>query len=92
MKILQNKKGDGLSLNVIVMAVIAVLVLAVLSFIFINNIQQTDKGLRSCASNECVTSASQCSGEFPIPVPQACQTGGGSTGNFCCVAIGSNGN
>jgi hypothetical protein len=88
MKLFQHKKGDGLSLNVIVMAVIAVLVLAVLSFIFINNIQQTDQGLKSCASNQCVTSASQCGGEYPIPVPQACNDGGGSEGNYCCVKLG----
>lgn len=44
------KKGD-LSINIVIIAVIALLVLVVLSYIFIGKIGQTRKGIDKCANS-----------------------------------------
>ncbi|MFO8016840.1 MAG: hypothetical protein R6U32_07095 [Candidatus Woesearchaeota archaeon] len=48
------KKGD-LSINIVIIAVIALLVLVVLSYIFVGKISQTRQGIDSCenAGGEC---------------------------------------
>lgn len=43
------KKGD-LSINIVIIAVIALLVLVVLSYIFVGKISQTRKGIDSCSN------------------------------------------
>lgn len=57
-----NKKGQGLSLNVIIIAVLALLVLVVLSVIFIGRLGVFTKGVSSCEEqpNHLCTSDSGC--------------------------------
>ena len=45
-----NKRGQGMPMNVIIIAAIALLVLVVLSIVFVNNIAGTNKELGSCES------------------------------------------
>lgn len=59
------KKGD-LSLNVIVIAILALLVLVVLAMIFTGRLAGFTKDVKSCASLKsaaCVTDASECGGD-----------------------------
>ena len=44
-----NRKAQGLSLNVIIIAVLALLVLIVLSILLLNRMTKTDKDLKACA-------------------------------------------
>jgi hypothetical protein len=60
------KKGQGLSLNAIIVATLALLVLVVLAMIFTGRIGNFTKEARSCStlgSAGCVTDSSECSGE-----------------------------
>ncbi|PIN86111.1 hypothetical protein COV19_06460 [Candidatus Woesearchaeota archaeon CG10_big_fil_rev_8_21_14_0_10_44_13] len=47
------KKGD-LSINIVIIAVIALLVLVVLSYIFVGKISQTRKGIDKCENSGAV--------------------------------------
>ncbi|PLW79522.1 hypothetical protein C0585_07440 [Candidatus Woesearchaeota archaeon] len=50
------KKGQGMSMNVIIIAVLALLVLVILSVIFTTKMRDTRKNVDSCENNggECV--------------------------------------
>ncbi len=86
MKLIHNTKGDGLSLNVIVIAVIAILVLVVLAVIFFNQMGTFDRGVTSC-SGQCVLEANSCQSQTPIAIPMSCELPGGGSGNYCCTAM-----
>jgi hypothetical protein len=59
-----STKGQGMPLNVIIIAVICLLVLIVLIFIFTGKTGQFSKGVDTCASRGgvCQTSAETCNG------------------------------
>ena len=78
-----NKKGQGISLNVIIIAAIALLVLVILSVIFMGRM-----GIWSTKSKECSSATGgagacmeACGGEYPTPIDiYECPTG-----QQCCV-------
>ncbi len=62
----KSKKGQGISLNAIIVATLALLVLVVLAMIFTGRIGVFTKEAKSCntlGSASCVTDASDCSAE-----------------------------
>lgn len=85
MHINQNKKGDGLSLNVIILAVIALLILIVLSVILLRGTGNFNKGVNACDGG-CVFEKVECAQGY-VGIPSSCTTLGGQKGNFCCTNI-----
>lgn len=91
-------KGE-ISMNVIVMAVIALLILVVLAFITLRNTGNFSDGIAACSrgSDYCVTDTSRCAGfeqQFNtpfVPVKKSCRSGNtaGSDSTYCCEPIGS---
>jgi len=81
-----NKRGDGLSLNVIVLAVLALLILVILSFIVLRGTGTFNTGVSSC--DACVSDKNQCDAGY-VPVPSTCHIGGasGPQGSYCCTGI-----
>ncbi len=86
-----NKRGDGLSLNVIILAVIALLVLIVLSYMVINNTGKFNKGVNSCGSNSrCVPDKDACTEPGEVAIPSGCTeglSGNSGAGGYCCTKI-----
>ena len=78
-----TKRGE-LSLNVIVMATIAVLVLVVLSYIFINGAKIGNDGLLSCTSKQGVCQVNACDKETHVTMNWQCPKQG-STTQICCI-------
>lgn len=70
MKIIKNKKGAELPLNVIIIAAIALIVLIIIVFIFTGRISIFGKGLEDCISktgHEC--SSQDCDIKTQVPIP-----------------------
>lgn len=82
------KKAE-LSLNVIVMAVIAILILVILSYIVLNGTQNYNRGIEQC-STACVVDGAECTAQgYRSSVPMSCPLVPGNpaagTGNACCI-------
>lgn len=84
-----NKKAIELSMNLIIITVIALLVLVVVIYIFGSRSSQFSTGLSDCATKQgsCVLSSSSCPG--PIISGTSCEkdSKGEPTGKVCCVKI-----
>jgi len=80
-----NKSGEGLSLSTIVVAILALLVLVILSVIFMNSIGTANKGFQAC-DGVCLVSKSDCQQGW-VAIPRKCDAGGGSSGAYCCVPL-----
>lgn len=86
------KKGD-LSINIVIIAVIALLVLVVLSYIFIGKISQTRKGIDKCenAGGSC---KAQCNTDTERQLDKDCNNNGNEDYNegpiqdgICCLRV-----
>ena len=85
-----QKRGQGLSLNVIIIAALALLVLVVLSMIFTGKIGGWTKVQNQCASNggNCLSDASACTGENARVMGQyTCPNA--EQGDVCCLSLGN---
>jgi len=82
----KNKKAQGLSLNAIVIAVLALGVLVVLLLIFSGNIGGISKNLGSCLTKggECAKSG-QCPPTRPIPLFVTGDCEQANPKNLCCI-------
>lgn len=84
-----NKRGQGLSLNLVVVGIIAVLVLVVIAFIFSSQAGEVNRQLSSCSSKlpggQC-TLQSDCTGPF-VSDDQCVETVG--PGAVCCGSVGN---
>ena len=81
-----NKKAE-LSLSIIVMAVIALLILIVLSYITLKGTGNFSVGVNSCNSGEeCVVDKAACEIPFKydVAVPKSCRTQSEVKGKYCC--------
>lgn len=87
MNILQ-KKAQGMSINVIIIAVLALLVLVVLAFIFTGKIGKFTQATANCESisgNECEYT---CSSGYVKDSTRGCfDKDNEPTGEVCCVPI-----
>jgi len=86
------KKGDGLSMNVMIVAVLCVIVLVVLVIIFVNGTGKAQKQLDSCLGGSvCINDENVCvneKGEKGVTVASECKTKSGGDGKFCCATSG----
>lgn len=76
------KKAQGLSLNVIILAAIALLVLIILAVVFSSRMGKFSSGLEDCGSKggTPVTQASACGDFAPVPMKD-------ETYKYCCLNI-----
>ena len=74
-----NKKAQGISLNVIIIAVLALIVLVVLVIIFTGSTGDVSQDIKSCRGPvfECVDDQAKCDGLESFKCP---------TGKKCCHA------
>ena len=82
------KRGQGLPLNTIIIAVIVLVVLVVLIVIFTGRISAFGKSLDTCPSGQdrCVNTANECDGVNEVAIPMNCKTDPGI--DYCCTKIG----
>tara|TARA_B100000315_G_scaffold253510_1_gene292416 strand:+ start:3616 stop:3867 length:252 start_codon:yes stop_codon:yes gene_type:complete len=82
-----DKKGQGISINVIIVAAIALLVLVILSVIFIGRVDIFSKRSSDCSSYGGASACQDsCGGDFPTPYPTySCAT----EGEVCCIKVGA---
>jgi len=79
-----NKKGSEMSMNVIIIAAIALLILVILSVMIINSGGKINEGT-SCVGGNCMYEADcEAQGGFANPAS------GCSDGEVCCVVVGGN--
>lgn len=86
-----NRKAQGLSLNVIVLAAIAILVLLVLLFLLLGGSGSFRKGVSTC-NGVCQSVKSSCSSSsVPIPMENCDATGDGvpevDGSGYCCLSF-----
>jgi flagellar basal body-associated protein FliL len=87
-----SKKAQGMSMNVIIIAALALLVLVILAIIFIGRMGSTTRGVDQCKGN-CVSTEEDCTNQGPYykVVSDPCYIAG--TKNFdrdrpiCCVGV-----
>lgn len=80
---MRSKKAQGISMEVIVIAVIALIVLAVLSYIFISRAGGFGSSASDCeAKAENAECQEECD-EGEAPVPGLCD----KEGEICCVPL-----
>jgi len=80
---MRYRRAQGLPMNVIIIAALALLVLVILAVVFSGKIKQFMQGADDCISKkgECVPESEGCDGAV-IPA-QACEKG-----KICCVKSG----
>ena len=84
------RKAQGLPMNVIVIAAIALLVLVVLALIFMGRIGSFGKGVAECANQggACKADCDPTQGEREYgPAQKACEDKYG-IGYVCCIEVG----
>jgi len=99
-----NKKAQGMSLNVVIIAALGLLVLVVLAIIFTGRtglfVRETDKCTNKYGSaGRCVATEAECSGAYDKVSMGACDLSGDGKFNFdnkdgdgfCCVTVGASG-
>lgn len=91
MKIFDNKKGQGLSMTVIVVAALALLVLVVLAVIFIGRMGKTASQVDQC-KGQCINAdevGEQCSGTYQKVTRDPCLDGNGKQieDQKCCLSV-----
>lgn len=80
-----KKKGD-LSMNMIIIAAISLLVLAIIAYLIFGASGNIKDGT-SC-SGECVSKGSGCPSKFPVPATGiSCDDG-----EVCCISLGTSDN
>ena len=92
-----NKKAQGMSLNVIIVAALGLLVLVILAAIFVGRTGLFTKEISRC-SGSCVASQQACSGTYDKIVSGGCDLNSDGkmsdngfttkdiTDGFCCVS------
>ncbi|MBN1175304.1 hypothetical protein JXA48_01535 [Candidatus Woesearchaeota archaeon] len=79
-----DKKGTELSMNVIIIAAIAILVLVILAMFVFRSSDRVDKGTGCTSlSGSCLP---MCGGDYPLH--NAGFDGSCGTGSICCMPIG----
>lgn len=78
----QRKKAQGLSLETIIIALLVLLVLVIIGFIFMTQSNNFRKGLVNCAGT--CSQTITCSSGLATPMA-GCRDSSGNTGySFCC--------
>ena len=84
-----HKKSQGLSINVIIIAVLALAVLLVLIVIFTGGIGKTSQNLGSCTTKGgmCQQPDGKCPEGYSIPIFVSGDCENAKTKNLCCIKI-----
>jgi hypothetical protein len=87
-----NKKAQGLSLNIVIIAAIAIIVLVIMIVIFGGRIKLFGKGVAACEGTCSATKEGCGSDKAPVP-SKNCDHDGDGTPNvegdgFCCMPVG----
>ena len=81
-----NKKAQGISINVIIVAVIALLVLVLLSLIFTGKMAQITKAMNNCEDLEYAHCDNPCPSGYTQDLTRKCYQGTEvDTANICCI-------
>ena len=87
-----SRKAQGLSMNVIIIAAIALLVLVILAVIFIGRMGSTARNIDQCKGS-CVASDSDCTNQGPYykVTSEPCYAGGtkdlDTDRPICCIGV-----
>lgn len=89
-----RKKAQGLSLNVIIIAAIALLVLVILAVIFMGRLGVFRKGSGDCETMGGFCLRTSCEGDYSREVSYDCDLDGDGTVNegqaidgICCISV-----
>jgi hypothetical protein len=87
-----QKKGQGLSMNVIIITALALLVLVILMTIFMGRMSSSSKDIKTCESNggQCHTGNTCRAGWSPNPLKSVyCvdSTGERKDNEICCIQV-----
>ena len=85
-----SKKAEGMSVNVIIVAILALLVLVVLSFVFAGKIGDFVKGTKDCRSIGGTCEFSVCDDQLgykQVTTASCFDTAGKPTGFACCLKV-----
>ncbi len=89
-----KKKAQGLSLNVIIIAALALLVMVILAVIFMGRLGGFREGSGDCATFGGFCSRTSCEGDYTRQVSYDCDLDGDSTVNegqavdgVCCISV-----
>ena len=88
---MNHKKSQGMSMNVIIAAALALVVLVVLLAIFTGSIGKTSQNIGSCTTKggECASKfGNVCKGEFPIPIFVSGGCPDSKPKDLCCISAG----
>ncbi|MEK6947430.1 MAG: DUF948 domain-containing protein [Nanoarchaeota archaeon] len=93
MKSMVNKKSQGMPINTVIIAAIALAVLVVLIVIFTGGIGKTSQNLGSCVTKGGVCANTnglnnQCGGPYPIPLIVSGDCQNTQPVNLCCIKSG----
>ena len=83
---IKNTKSQGISINVVIIAVLALVVLVVLTFIFTGKVKIFSEGLQSCAAKQGHCS-DKCSDNEALIANANCPEGGPKENKICCIAV-----
>ncbi|MBI5398114.1 hypothetical protein HZB03_01500 [Candidatus Woesearchaeota archaeon] len=87
MDVVQQKKAQGMSLNIIIIAAIGLLVLVILAVIFIGRIGTTTKAVDACKGT-CVDSSDDCAGQYKKTTNDPCfGPDNKPTNQVCCITV-----
>jgi len=86
-----NKKAQGISLNVVIIAAIAIIVLVVIVVIFGSRVKLFGKGISAC-EGACAQTKDLCGDRAAIPAKNCDDDGDGEPNveglGFCCMEVG----
>ncbi|MBI2655907.1 hypothetical protein HYX06_05805 [Candidatus Woesearchaeota archaeon] len=87
---MKSKKSQGLSVNVIILAALALAVLLVLIVIFTRGIGKTSENLGSCITKQgqCANKEGKCPEGYQIPIFVAGDCKDSKPENLCCIRAG----
>ena len=87
---MKTKKSQGLSVNVIIIAALALAVLLVLMVIFTGGIGKTSENLGSCLTKDgkCADKDGKCPDGYSIPIFVAGDCKESKPKNLCCIRAG----
>ena len=82
-----NKKAQGLSLNMVIMAAIALIILVIIVAIFTGNLGKFGVGVSACSTKSGTCKESCVDGETAI-IAKCPEAGQDETLIKCCVTVG----
>ena len=89
---MKYNKAQGMPINVVIVAALALIVLVVLLVIFSGSIGKTAENIGSCTTKNGMCAdklGGKCGGDYPIPLFVSSDCKDSDPKNLCCIRIGS---